>query len=84
VKFQVLTPVDMKVTSVMLGRVTDVSEVLTARAIALMIQTVKTSETSANFCNNTTGITNPEDSHLHLNNLIYIHTLTTADIFTSL
>jgi hypothetical protein len=42
---------------------TDVSQVLAASNITLMMDTASTSETSANFCQ-TTRCYNREDSHL--------------------
>jgi hypothetical protein len=44
---------------------TDVSEVLIASVIALMMEAVSTSQTSANFYQ-TTRRNIPEDSHLHI------------------
>jgi hypothetical protein len=42
----------------------DVSEVLAATVIALMVEAASTSETSVKFYQ-TTGCNNPEDSHLY-------------------
>jgi hypothetical protein len=42
----------------------DVSEVITASIIALMMEAVNTSETSVNFYH-TSRINGPEDGHLH-------------------
>jgi hypothetical protein len=44
---------------------TNVSQVLTASIIALMMETASTSKMSANFYQ-TTWSNNPEDSHLHV------------------
>jgi hypothetical protein len=43
---------------------TDISEVLAASIIALMMEAASTSETLVNFYK-TTRLCNPEDSHLH-------------------
>jgi hypothetical protein len=50
--------------SVVWQKFTDVSEVLAASVIALMMKAARTSETLVNFYQ-TTRRYNPEDSHLH-------------------